>query len=252
MGVRVAHFSNCDSTQLRLADLLAQGAPDGTVVVADEQEAGKGRQGRVWFSHRGALQFSVALKVLIPWEYAPRLTLLTGAALLECLQSLHCPVSVKWPNDILIPSKEKGPLGNYRKVAGILAELASSREGLEQARIGIGLNLNAPEGGFPKEIDLIAGSLPPEVASMDRVSLLDRILDSMEKWTLAASSNETFARCLDVLRAHSSLWGTMVDVPDEGIRGKAIDFSSDGALVVQRGDGTTVQVIAGDVWPHFD
>ena len=249
LGHRVVHYQSCDSTQTRLLNQLEQGALPGTVVMADHQTAGKGRQGRSWFSHQGGLQFSVACAVSLPIAKAPRMTLLTGVALLDVLRQLQCDAFVKWPNDILLPAKEPGPLGNYRKIGGILVELTCGHDRVDVARIGIGLNDQTPIEEFPSEIRLIAGALPSQIASQGRVFLMDKILNGLQKWVMRADSEEIFAEGLELLRTHSSLLGRQVRVPEEGVMGRVVDIDHDGALLVELDSGGRRRVMAGDVWP---
>ena len=249
LGHRVVYFETCDSTQTRLMNQLDQGAQPGTVVMAAHQTDGKGRQGRTWFSLPGALQFSVACPVALPIALAPRMTLLTGVALLDVLQSVCCDAYVKWPNDILVPAPEPGPLGKYRKVGGILVELASAHGRVDHARIGIGLNYQMTIEEFPPEIRLIAGALPAQVSAQGTVFFMDKILDGLERWVMKAASDEIFADGLDRLRAHSSLFGQEVEVPEEGLGGRVVDFDKDGALLVELKSGEKRRVMAGDVWP---
>jgi BirA family transcriptional regulator, biotin operon repressor / biotin---[acetyl-CoA-carboxylase] ligase len=248
-GQRVIHLPECDSTQIQLGVLLEQGAGDGTLVIADQQTRGKGRQGRFWLSHSGALQFSLAVKLSMPLEKAPRITLLTGVALFEALASKDAPLWLKWPNDILVAAKTPGPLGLFRKAGGILVELSSSARGLEHARIGIGLNLSVPEAGFPEEMKHVAGALSETTANRGKVILMGQILDAMEHWMEGTSSDALFSRALEILRDNSSVLGQPVQVPSEGLEGIAVDFDHDGALLVEQSDGRLVRVIAGDVWP---
>lgn len=132
---------SCDSTNARLLERAAAGAPSGSVLVADRQSAGRGRRGRPWVS---SPEDSLTFSLLWRWSADPArlagLSLAVGLALARALESLGARgLGLKWPNDLLF----RGAAGDA-KLAGILVELAADRRGM-QVVIGIGLNLRAPQ-----------------------------------------------------------------------------------------------------------
>jgi BirA family biotin operon repressor/biotin-[acetyl-CoA-carboxylase] ligase len=131
--------------------LAAEGAPDGTVVVAASQTAGRGRLGRTWYSPAGAgLYLSAFFRPDEPLERCGRYALAAAvAACAACRDSIGPAAVIKWPNDVL---------AGGRKVGGILAEMRTGREGLELT-VGIGMNLNHAAADFPKELRETATSL---------------------------------------------------------------------------------------------
>lgn len=139
------------STQDDALKLIQEGAESGTVTVSDMQSAGRGRLGRKWDSpSKGGLWFSMILKPDIPIHRAPQLTLLTGVALAQTVNSqLHGEVAViKWPNDLLI---------NRKKIAGILTEMHADPDKVKALIIGVGLNVN--QQSFPDWLLDVADSL---------------------------------------------------------------------------------------------
>ena len=118
-----------------------------TVVQANHQEKGKGRLGRSWQDQGNSLLFSILLKEKIEPERVPLLSLLAGASVVLTLEHYGLTPLVKWPNDTLVSEK---------KISGILTEAVSEGEDIFYI-VGIGINLFAPEGGFPEEIRNTAG-----------------------------------------------------------------------------------------------
>jgi BirA family transcriptional regulator, biotin operon repressor / biotin---[acetyl-CoA-carboxylase] ligase len=160
------------STQL----LLPPDAAEGTLVVADEQTAGRGRLGRRWFAPAGtSLLCSLQLRPAVPVERLPELTVVAARACAEAIATVTgLEPELKFPNDLLL---------GERKVAGILAE---AREG--RVVLGIGINANVPEAELPTEVDRPATSLLVESGQeVDRAELLLELLERLERrydaWT---------------------------------------------------------------------
>lgn len=152
-GKRVfEYYEVTDSTNLRARQLADGGADEGSVVVAEEQTAGKGRKGRSWFSagQEGICLSAILRPPMSPAE-ASRITLTTAVAVAETLLSLtDLDVRIKWPNDILIHGK---------KIAGILTELSMEMDAVDYVVVGLGLNVNTPADHFADEVRPIATSL---------------------------------------------------------------------------------------------
>jgi BirA family transcriptional regulator, biotin operon repressor / biotin---[acetyl-CoA-carboxylase] ligase len=160
------YVESTSSTQL----LLTQGAPEGTVVVAGEQTAGRGRLGRQWLAPAGtSLLCSVQLRPDVPGERLPELTGVAAQSCAEAIRDLTgLAPELKFPNDVLL---------GERKVAGVLAE---ARE--ERVVLGIGINVNVPETGLPQEVDRPATSLLVETGrEIDRAELLVELLERLER-----------------------------------------------------------------------
>ena len=147
---RVHHHPRVRSTNDVAALLAGGGAPHGTVVVADEQTAGRGRHGNHWFSPPGAgLYVSVLLRIAPP----PVLTLAAGVAVAEALErAAGLDATLEWPNDVVVEAA-----GRRRKVAGILAEASTAGDRVERVIVGIGINVR--DGAWPAELASRAGSV---------------------------------------------------------------------------------------------
>ena len=169
------HVASTPSTQL----LLPPEAPEGALVAADEQTAGRGRLGRRWLAPPGtSLLCSLQLRPTVASERLPELTGVASRACADAIAALTgLEPELKFPNDVLVGG---------RKVAGILAE---ARE--ERVVLGIGVNVNVPAEELPQEVDRPATSLLAETGrEVDRAELLAELLEQLERrydaWLSAA------------------------------------------------------------------
>ena len=224
------HFRSTDSTNARARELAQAGAPGGLVVTADEQTAGRGRQGRSWFAPPGtALLCSVLLR---PLGERPLLPLLVPLAVGEAAEAL-APVSceVKWPNDVWVEG---------RKLSGVLVEGRPGEGDDGWAVVGVGLNLAVAPEAFPAELRETAVSLGGGIRPADALAALTR---SLERWLQAddASVLAGFRR-RDALRGRRISW--------QGGAGTAAGIDDAGHLLVETDGGETVSLGAGEV--HLD
>ncbi len=241
-GTPHRHFRQVGSTNTVARELAGAGAPHGTVVTADEQTAGRGRQGRTWTAPAGAaLLYSAVLRPLDPRHSL--LPLAVALAVCETAEQLRPGIScqVKWPNDIHLDG---------RKLAGILIE-ARPQDGW--AVIGVGLNLTIRPEDFPEELrDRATSLLPPSDAALRpavpylqysgiRNSSAKGALDGALATWLEAEPEAVLAawRERDVLRGREVSW-------DAG-SGVAEGVDERGYLVVRLTDGDRVVLGAGDV-----
>lgn len=233
IGARVVRLATVDSTQRIAFDLAADGAPDGTVVVADEQRAGRGRRGRVWRAAPGeGLLLSILLRPRLAPHLWPTLSLTAAVAVAEALDGAAAlAVRLKWPNDVM---------SRGRKLAGILLESRPSTEPV--VVVGIGLNVGQRE--FPADLAGLATSVAIETGRpADRDRLLGALLGSFEAWQ-ARLEREGFAPVRERWLALTDTLGRRVTA--DAVTGEALDLDDDGALVV-RADGRLHRVVAGEV-----
>ncbi|RPI95470.1 MAG: biotin--[acetyl-CoA-carboxylase] ligase [Chloroflexi bacterium] len=212
------------------------------VVIAEQQIAGRGRQGRVWVSPpQSSIMASVILKPALPPEHLPRVTMLGALAVADVLRPLLGEaLSLKWPNDVLIRGK---------KVCGILAESTWIGDQLAAVILGIGLNVRLAS----ETQSLIAGatSLEAELGRpVNRLDLLRSLLDRVDNW--AALAGEPLL--LDTWRASLSTLGKRVrvytaphNVQSPYYTGTAEAVDDGGALLVRLDSGEQRRVIAADV-----
>lgn len=230
-------FPQIGSTNDEAKRLADSGAPEGTLVVADEQTTGRGRAARRWITPRGAaLALSLILRPDIAAAHAPRLTMLAGLAGCEAIEQVAgAHTQLKWPNDVLIGGKKTG---------GILVEAALEGERLKYAVVGIGINVSCTPP--PAEVDFPATSLEAESGrAVDRVTLLRTLLGHIEEHYTELSENGLFREW----RARLTLMDAPVVVraPEGELRGQPVDVDPDGALRLRLESGEVRRVLAGDM-----
>ncbi|MGC8874421.1 MAG: biotin--[acetyl-CoA-carboxylase] ligase [Chloroflexia bacterium] len=239
-GRQMLHFGRVGSTNEVARRLARQGAPEGLLVWAEEQTAGRGRSGRRWEAPWGsALLVSLLLRPrFLPPERAFLLSALASLAIGEAVETLTgLPAEVKWPNDILV---------NGRKCCGILLELEATRHGIDAAVLGWGLNVNVRfEGALAETATSLAEQLD---RPLPRLPLLVACLERLETRYHALRAGR-YGEVWHEWRARLRMLGKCVRVcSSEGaFVGEAVDVETDGALLVRRGDGTLMRVVAGDV-----
>jgi BirA family transcriptional regulator, biotin operon repressor / biotin---[acetyl-CoA-carboxylase] ligase len=223
LGTPRLHLRSTDSTNERARALAAQGAAHGTLVTADEQTAGRGRQGRTWTAPPGrALLMSLILRD------PPRLLpLLAAVAVSDVVEHAGSAALVKWPNDVL--------LADRRKVAGILVE---GRPQERWAVLGVGLNVALSDDDFPPELRDRATTLGLDRSAIE--PLLGELLGRIERWLEA---DET---------ALLSAWGARDGLRGERIRwtsgeGVADGIDGEGRLIVRLDGGGQTELRAGEV-----
>jgi BirA family biotin operon repressor/biotin-[acetyl-CoA-carboxylase] ligase len=242
MGNRIHHFQTIGSTNSKAYQLALNGAAEGEVVLSESQEKGRGRLGRQWFSPPSLnLYLSVILRPRIPPHQAPLVTLMAAVATADAIRKFSGLVPfIKWPNDILLRD---------RKVAGLLNEIHSEMDRVHFVILGIGVNLNMDEKKFSKEIRPVATSLKIEMGQkVSRKAFLQSLLLELEKW-YSVFLEEGSTAVLKAWRDRADMKGREVKVTSFGetVVGTAIDVDSDGALILETGDGKQRRVMAGDV-----
>jgi BirA family biotin operon repressor/biotin-[acetyl-CoA-carboxylase] ligase len=246
LGHAFEQIETCASTNDVAAARARGGGPEGLVIAADAQTAGRGRLGRMWHSPPGeSLYLSILLRPRRPPAEVPPLTLLAGAAVARALeQTCDVRARLKWPNDVLVEEA-----GAPRKLAGILTEMSSEGERVSHVVVGIGLNVNAVD--FPPEIAARATSLRRLLGRpLDRAVLLGAILESFEPLY-----DEFIARgpaaAVAAWRARAAL-GERWRVSGAGaslIEGVALDIDPDGALLLRDDAGLVHRVLSGEILP---
>jgi BirA family biotin operon repressor/biotin-[acetyl-CoA-carboxylase] ligase len=267
----IRRFEAIDSTNRYLLEEARNGAPDGTVAVAEHQTAGRGRLGRRWEAPPGAnLLLSVLLRPDLPERHRHLASAVVALAAAEAAESVaDLRLALKWPNDLLAV--------DGRKVAGVLAEGdlpgaglpggdlpgaglaegdltgAGLSGGVPAAAIvvGIGINVNWPatDADLPAELVGTATSLGQQAGCpVDRVQVLDALLNALEPRRADLDTAAGRARQADEFRRRCATLGTAVriELADAGFEGTAVDLTAEGHLVVAV-DGTTRTVVAGDV-----
>ena len=243
VGRRVVRRGVVDSTMKEAWELVRRGAPEGTVVVAERQRAGRGRQERVWHSPEGGLYFSVLLAASPEVVRGMALTILAGLAMAETIRAAcpDVPVVLEWPNDLMV---------GRRKVAGILAEMRTPEGGEEPvAVLGVGVNVAVDLSEAPAEVRRRATSLDREAGgAIEPDALLSgfcRRFDAIYRRAKAGEAGTVLSRA----RALASFLGRTVRISDH--RGSweatAVELDPQGVLLVETPDGERRRVYSGDL-----
>lgn len=240
IGRSIYYFNTIDSTNIKAKE-IAHNEREGTVLIAEEQTAGKGRLGRNWASPKGkGIWMSIILKPNVEPTKLPKITLIGAAAVHKALRNIGVEAKIKWPNDILIDGK---------KVCGILTEMSGELNMVNYVVMGIGINVNLDEEDIPDELKNIATSLRLSTGrKINRKELAANILNEFEKLYIKFKEKDNIEEVLRICRENSVLLGEEVKViRGDNIRiGKALDINDNGELVVKFGDNVE-NIIAGEV-----
>lgn len=240
---RNIHFEETvESTQKIAARLVYEGAPEGTVVIAEEQTAGRGRLSRPWHSPKGTgVWMSVILRPDIPPQKAPQLTLLAAVSIAQAIEKCTgLSVGIKWPNDILVHSK---------KTVGILTELQADPDKIHAVIIGIGMNVNQHHEQFAEDIRLTATSLAIETGQeQKRAELIQAILLQMEKlYKQYIAEGFSIIKLLWESYAISIGKEITARTMTQSIVGTAKGITEDGVLMLEDQDGRVHHIHSADI-----
>ncbi len=237
----VHHYVSLPSTNDAAKELARQGAPEGTLVVAERQTAGRGRLGRVWESPPfTGLYLTLILRPPRPPAELPTLTLTAAVAAVEALQTATgVTTGIKWPNDIIFQGK---------KLGGILTEMETESDRMSFVVLGVGLNLNTPV--FPEHLREIATSLAVTGRTYSRLATLRALLQALDHW-YDVFLRDGFGDILARWRQATVTLGKVVCCRqgEREITGLAREIAPDGALIVVRPDGTEERVLSGEIQP---
>jgi BirA family transcriptional regulator, biotin operon repressor / biotin---[acetyl-CoA-carboxylase] ligase len=240
-GKRVFHFFNTDSTNRVAMELGYAGEPEGTVVMAEAQTAGRGRSGRTWHSERGTgLYLTVLLRPRLSPAQAPLLTMLAGVSAHTAITAQTGLVpELKWPNDLIL---------NGKKLGGILTEMHAEPNQVRFVIVGIGINVNQEK--FPVELSSTATSLRRESGRTSyRLELLVRLLAQFENdYNRFLHEGPGFVvQRFESVSSFARGRRVRVDTGMDAYVGTTSGVSPEGLLLVTRDNGALVTVIAGDV-----
>ena len=240
IGEEICYFPVVDSTNVKARQLAAEGYPTGTLVIAEQQEAGRGRRGRNWESAQGAGIFmTLMLKPKIDPNNASMLTLVTALAVSAAItRQTGRKADIKWPNDIVM---------NGKKVCGILTEMSMQNSQVEHIVIGIGVNVH--NESFPEELSKMATSLYLETGEhWNRAALIEEIGECFERYYAIFLKTEELSGLVEEYDAHLVNRDQIVRVldPKEPFLGKARGITDRGELIVDTEESRRL-VSAGEV-----
>ena len=241
IGNRLEYFDETDSTNIRARKLAEEGAPHGTLVVADSQRTGKGRRGRAWISPRGVgIWMSLVLRPPICPAGASMLTLVAGMAVVKGVRkSTGLKAMIKWPNDAILSGK---------KICGILTEMSTEEDRIRYVITGIGINVNV--SSFPEEIAEKATSLKEELGEAVKRSLvIAAVAEAFEEFYASFLKTHDMSCLMEDYNKALVNRNRQVTVLDSRgqYQGRALGIDPEGSLLVQRRDGTVESVISGEV-----
>jgi BirA family biotin operon repressor/biotin-[acetyl-CoA-carboxylase] ligase len=252
IGKNIFYEEKVGSTNLMARELAVKGAKNGTVVIADTQDKGKGRNGKIWTSPKACnIYLSIILKPKFSPEAANGMTILAATAAAESIKEISSITpQIKWPNDILVNSK---------KVSGILTEMSTQNNIIEYIIIGIGINVNLKEEDIYEDIKNIATSLYIERTKefkqlngndlfVNRNNLIISFLNKFEKYY------ETFlstglSSILQTYQKYFGMIGKDVEINSENhkVKGQVVGIDSRGALLLKTGENELEKVVSGEL-----
>jgi BirA family biotin operon repressor/biotin-[acetyl-CoA-carboxylase] ligase len=239
LGKRIFHFFKVDSTNSVAMTLGESGEPHGTVVIAEEQTAGRGRAGHTWHSEKtNGIYMTVLLRPPIPPQQAPLITLAAGLAVREAiLEQTGLAPDLRWPNDLLFGRK---------KFCGILTEMNAEQDQIHFVAVGIGINVNHER--IPEELSKIATSLRIETKRVQsRVEIVTRLLRHLDSYynRFVAEGAETIVARFSEVSSYAYGKRVQIESASETYTGTTEGLESAGLLRVRRDDGRLLPVIAG-------
>ncbi|MDY3812970.1 MAG: biotin--[acetyl-CoA-carboxylase] ligase [Candidatus Copromonas sp.] len=240
-GENVVFFEETVSTNNEIRSLAEQGAPHGTLAVAEKQLGGKGRRGRVWTSPAGVgIWMSMLLRPQIDPLAASMLTLVMALAAKKGIEiSTGLKSEIKWPNDLVL---------NKKKICGILTEMSTELMEIQYVIPGIGINVNQKD--FPDDIKATATSLYIESGKIQKRSeIIAAIMEAFEGYYDTFIKTQDMSGLIEEYNANLVNLGNEVCVLDPAgeFRGVSEGINKEGALLVRLADGTLKEIISGEV-----
>ncbi|HAM81161.1 biotin--[acetyl-CoA-carboxylase] ligase [Ornithinibacillus bavariensis] len=242
LGKKVIHKASTPSTQIVAHQLAQEGAGHGTVVIADEQTAGKGRLSRDWYSAKNkGIWMSIILRPNILPYLAPQLTLLTATVLADVFQKkLQLAPKIKWPNDIIL---------NDKKVSGILTEMQAEQDKINYVIIGFGINVNHEQKELPNTIINRATSLKIETGqAWEIIDLIQRILATFEE-----KYEEYMSKGFPIVKQNWEQNGYRIGEKTKIKSFQSVDeavimgIADDGALLAKYQDGEVKKIYSAEI-----
>jgi len=244
VGRDIRLFKTVTSTNEALRGLAKAGAPEGTVVIADEQTSGHGRLGKPWFSPPGVnLYASVLFRPPIPPREVAGFSFLASLAIADAIKAEGLEPTIKWPNDVLVDRK---------KVAGVLVEFATIDNRVDYVILGVGVNLNVPRDALGAALGSsgsAAGSLHEAAGrEIDRNAFAASVLNRLEAWAETYRTRGP-APVLAAWLDRDILTGRRVEVRGEGVpyEGRVLRVDREGHLVLRDLLGKRRRVLTGEI-----
>ena len=229
LGIQRIDLEVCNSTNDEAARYARAGASHGTVVIAERQEAGRGREGRAWASPLGGLYMSAVMRPPLPLADVPPMTLAIGIAVCDAARAFGAAAVLKWPNDVLVGDK---------KLAGILVETQSQGGKLDSVIVGVGVNLEVVPSAVADRATALA---------VDRELFISELFVQLERWVdrYVACGVESIVPAWQQRMAHGLSARAVID--GTPLTGELAGIDPDGALLLRDDTGRMHRVRSGDV-----
>lgn len=242
IGKEILFYENVDSTNTVGEALAKKGKAEGTVIIADSQEKGRGRLGRLWLSPPG---LNIYMSMVFRPEIEPKdTTLITIMAAVGCTVALRrvtgLNVTIKWPNDLIASDK---------KIGGILTEIRIANKKVKYVVTGIGINVNMDSDALPDEIKEIATSIKIETGiPYSRAEILTEILNQIDYW-YGVFKEKRRKELLYEWQLLTSTLGKQVKIitSKETLTGLAESIDNEGMLVLRLATGPSRVIRSGDL-----
>lgn len=241
IGHKIIHYFRAESTNSAALELNPQEGPHGTVVIAEEQTAGRGRMGRAWYSEKSSgVYLSVLLRPPLSPAAAPILTLLAGVAVRASVRAVTgLPVDIRWPNDLMVRGK---------KVCGILTEMQAELDRLHKVVLGIGINVN--HQSLPEELRPIATSLALEGGQRySRLQIVAALLRELERYyhLLLEDGNSAILERWEAASSYAQGKRVRIKTKAGEFPVTTAGLDSTGALKLRYDDGKEEVFVAGEI-----
>jgi len=230
---RIHYFSTLPSTMEKARDMARKGCDAYSVVLAEAQTSGRGRLERTWQSPAGGLYFTMVLRPPVPLLLSARVTFAAALVLAQTLRAVfNIDARLKWPNDVLV---------NDRKLSGMLSELEAESDRVRFINIGIGINVNNDP---PAEVPAATSIRALTGKNASRRAFLAAYLDALEN----RLENGGLKNVMQDWKSLTVTLGRPVTIRTtrRTIRGKAVDVDDNGALILQKKDGSREKIVYGD------
>ncbi|KUK85754.1 MAG: Biotin--(Acetyl-COA-carboxylase) synthetase [candidate division TA06 bacterium 34_109] len=249
IGQVIYYFPQLESTNIIAKQKVLnreEKVPEGTIIIAEQQNAGKGRLGKKWFSPPGGIWLSLILYPKLTPSYMPIITLMTAIVVAKIISALipTIKVQIKWPNDVLIDGK---------KVCGILTEMSVVAKNIGWVIVGIGINVNNNLSEFPEDIQRNSISLKAVTGKeIPRRKLVQHLCVEFEN-QYERYKKDGFLFILEEWKKYNDTIGRIieVDVGNRVIAGEAIDINDKGALILKTEDGKSLEIISGTILRYY-
>ena len=241
IGKELYLFKEVMSTNTVAKFLSENDVSNGTVIISEKQSGAKGRLGKSWESPLGGIWLSLVVKPNVDHSKIPMITLATGVAVVKTLERIGIEnAEIKWPNDVMI---------NDKKVCGILTEAVTKLNSIETVVVGVGIDANLNIEDFPKDLQKTTTSIEHELGKkVDENQLIKIFFEEFEN-IYELYSHEKYEEILKEWRKSSYSIGKIVEVRKpyrKAYDAYIVGISNDGALVVEKNDGTLEKVISGE------